>query len=56
MRFPHDTRKPSPDRRREYERADEAREKKREEDAAEINPAATKWRYRPLRGRVKMQK
>jgi len=54
MPFPRDTRKTSSDHREEYERADEAREKKREEDAAEIDPAATKWRYRPLQDRVKM--
>jgi len=55
MSFPPDARKPDQDRRAEYGRADEAREKKRNESAAEIDPSATKWRYTPLRGTVKAQ-
>lgn len=56
MPFPRDVRKPPQDRRAEYGRADEAREKKRSEDATEIDSAATKWRYKPLPSAVKTQK
>ena len=53
MSLPLDARKPAQDRRVEYGRADEAREKKRSEDAAAIDPTATKWRYRPSQGTAK---
>lgn len=56
MPFSHDARKPVGDRRAEYRRADEAREKKRGEDAAGIDPGATKWRYKPLADTVKTRK
>ncbi len=53
MPRPPDVRQPVVNRRAEYTRADEAREKKRSENATEIDPAAKKWRYTPLRGSLK---
>ena len=47
MPYQPDANKPSRDRREEYGLADEAREQKRKEDAAHIDPGASKWRYRP---------
>ncbi len=47
MPFLPDAHHPTRDRRVEYGQADEAREKKRTEDAV-IDPAAAKWRYRPV--------
>jgi hypothetical protein len=55
MPFLPDTRYPR-DRRVEFGKADEAREKKRAEDSAAIDPAAVKWRYRPVPCVVKAQK
>jgi len=47
MSYQPDVNKPPRDRRVEYGLADEAREEKRKQDATHIDPAASKWRYRP---------
>lgn len=46
MPYQPDTKQPPRDRRAEFGLADEAREKRRKEDATQIDPAASKWRYR----------
>jgi hypothetical protein len=47
MPFLPDANNPTRNRRVEYGHADDQREKKRTQDAAGIDPAAAKWRYRP---------
>lgn len=48
MPFPHQFNDPTRDRRKEYERADKDRAKQRIQDAADLDPTASKWRYRAV--------
>ncbi|CAG4910009.1 hypothetical protein R52603_03785 [Paraburkholderia saeva] len=49
MPFLRDANDPTRNRRVEYGQAEEEREKRRAQDAARIDPAAAKWRYRPAK-------
>ena len=47
MSFPPNANNPTRDRRAEFGLADAARAEQRQQDAARIDPAASKWRYQP---------
>jgi hypothetical protein len=56
MPYLPDSNNPTRDRRAEYGLAEEARAEKRKQDATLIDPAASKWRYRPAPRAAKLQR
>lgn len=56
MAFQNHFTNPTRDRRAEYSRADEDRAKQRTQDAVDLDPTASKWRYRAVEQPVKPAK